>query len=162
MLERLQTMRFSRQSLLDSDVPHITSGPPGHCTDRLQVCGWGWVMGVGVCIYICMHKCIYTCVYVDIYVYIFMCVYAYICVHIYIDICVCTYICTYIQQKKNVLLFTLETYEIRVLHFICLTYESAIQAKFIANIQFCFSYRVAKTHRMPYPYRSFSAKESCN
>jgi len=37
MLERLQTMRFSRQSLLDSDVPHITSGPPGHCTDRLQV-----------------------------------------------------------------------------------------------------------------------------
>jgi hypothetical protein len=145
MLERLQTMRFSRQSLLDSDVPHITSGPPGHCTDRLQVCGWGWVMGVGVCIYICMHKCIYTCVYVDIYVYIFMCVYAYICVHIYIDMCVCTYICTYIQQKK---MFCFSRW--RHMKFVCcISYVSHMKAQYKQNSMQTFNSAFRTEWRRP-------------
>jgi len=97
------------------------------------------VEGSVVYIHICLHKVSHTYICIYIYIYIYKCVHIY--THIFIYVCnIHIYVYTYFY-----------------LSFIYTYYHGCVRV----HIYTCASasYRVAKTHRIPYLYSSFSAKE---
>jgi len=116
---------------------------------------------------------IYTYVNMHMYVYIYIYIYIYIKINIHIYVCVCVYIYMYI------ICMYIYSYIIMYI-YICIYAEYIQRHQGIKNenqrpqkiqeknprkkesVKHIAHYRVAKTHRMPYLYRSLFAKEPHN
>ena len=95
---------------------------------------------------------IYIYIYTYIYIYMYMYIYRYICVYIYIYIYIYMYICIYIC------IYIYITYAYTYVYTYTYTYAQICHVN-RANRTFSkATTAVAKTHRIPYLYRSFSAK----
>jgi len=93
------------------------------CTYVLHMCTYVFTY-VYICIYICVHMYLHMCTYVFTYVHI--CIYT--CVHMYLFICTYVFKYVYIWSSHHD------------------THAITITSRWIAT------YRVAKTHRIPYLY----------